>query len=299
MQVTQVENGSGVRRSSVEKAAGMRRTEATAVLRKMRTGSTYDYLPIQPMKVDHRFQRLLRKVWVKRHVALFDANQIGAIVVSRRKDGSLWIIDGQHRVELLRAVGWGDQSIFCEIFDDITLQEEAALFLARNDKISPRAFDEFRARLTKGDEDALAIQRIVQMLDLKITEGQAEGSVSAVRALEYVYIGARIASKKEGAIALGKTLRSLITAWGKSASNFNGVVIEGIGRVWLTYGGKIDERNLVDKLARVNNGATGLQQAGKTWKASVGGDLTKAVAAVVVQRYNRGLRARKLDRLSA
>jgi hypothetical protein len=273
----------------------MRRAEASAVVARMKTRSSYDWLSITQMKVDHRFQRLLRKAWVKRHEHLFDANQIGTIVVSRRSDGSLWIIDGQHRVELLRAVGWGDQALYCEIFDCITLQEEAAIFLSRNDKITPRAFDEFKARLTKGDEDALAIQRIVTLLDLKINEGQTEGSVSAVRALEYIHGGGRTASQKDGAIALGKTLQAIVGAWGKAAANFQGQVIEGLGLVFLRYGKRVDPQQMASKLSKIGGGASGLIGQAKALRDLHGGGLAYAVGGVIVQRYNRGLRTAKLD----
>lgn len=281
--------------TQVERVTGMSRATADAVLSKMKTSSSYGWLRIAEMKVDPRAQRLLRRVWVKRHVSQFDANQIGTIVISRRRDGSLWIIDGQHRVELLRSVGWGDQSVYCEIFDGLTVQEEAALFLKRNDKISVRTFDKFQVSLTEQDETACAIAKIVTGVGLSIAEGSRDGSVSAVSALLHLYGGAGVGSEQDGAAALKKTLQTINAAWGNPAANFQGQVIEGIGLVHLRYGSKVDQGALVSTLSKIGGGAVGLLGQAKGLRETHGGSLPYAVGAAIALRYNRGRRAGKLD----
>ena len=283
----------GLKRSA-ERAMGMTKAAADAVLSKMKTSSSFGWLRVSDMKVDPRAQRLLRKVWVKRHVPQFDANQIGTIVVSRRKDGSLWIIDGQHRAELFRAVGWGDQGVFCEIFDSLTIQEEAALFLKRNDKISVRTFDKFQVSLTEENETACAIARIVNSIGLTIAEGARDGSISAVTSLQHIYAGVGN-GEKDGASALKKTLQTIDAAWGKPAANYQGQVIEGIGLVHLRYGAKLDQNALVAKLANVGGGAAGLIGQAKGLRDMHGGTLPYAVGAAIALRYNRGRRGGKLD----
>lgn len=283
----------GHKLTAAEKALGMSRTEADKVLARMKTSASYGWLHLPGMKVDPRAQRLLRRPWIKRHIPLFDPNQIGTIVVSRRADGTLWVIDGQHRVELLRACGWGETAIYCEIFDGLTIQEEAALFLKRNDRISVRAFDKFMASLTEQNEAACAIDRIVRDTGLRIAEGNNEGSVAAVTALQHVYSGARVASEREGAASLKKTLHALIAAWDKAAANFQGPIIEGVGLLFLRYGSKIDQEWLVAKLAKITGGAAKLLQRGKAAREVNGGGAGYAIASVIVENYNKGLRGKK------
>lgn len=280
--------------TQVEKLSGMNRATADAVLSRMKTSSSYGWLRIADMKVDPRAQRLLRRVWVKRHVAQFDANQIGTVVISRR-NGSLWIIDGQHRIELLRSVGWGDQAVYCETFQGLTIQEEAALFLKRNDKISVRTFDKFQVSLTEQDETACAIARIVGAAGLSIAEGNRDGSISAVSALLHLYGGAGVSSEQDGAAALRKTLQTINAAWGNQAANFQGQVMEGIGLIHLRYGSKVDQGALVGTLSKVGGGAVGLLGQAKGLRETHGGSLPYSVGAAIVLRYNRGRRAGKLD----
>lgn len=282
-------------RSFLEKAAGMTRAEANAVIGRMSTAATYGWLPLVDMKIDPRAQRALRRAWVKKHVPIFDANQIGTIVISRRADGSLFIIDGQHRVELLRSVGWTDQQVYCEIFDKLTIQEEAALFLRRNDKVTVRTFDKFNVSLTEGDAESVAINKIVTAAGLTVAEGAHNGAIQAVNALAAIHSGAGVASERDGAAALRRTLDAIVGAWGRAGSNFRAEIIEGIGLVMIRYGAKVKQDVLVARLGRIQNGATGLLMLAKQYRDLRGGRVPYLVGAVVVDRYNRGLRTGKLE----
>jgi hypothetical protein len=262
----------------------------------MTIAARYEWLPLAQMKVDANAQRLLRPVWVKRHVGVFDPNQIGTIVISRRRDGSLWIIDGQHRVALLRAVEWGDQSVYCEVFDALTLQQEAALFLTRNDRISVRPFDKFKVGCTGEDEVGLAIASIVANAGLVIAEGNREGCVSAVTALERVYRGAGIGSEREGAIALRRALAALVAAWGKPSANFQGQIVEGVGRMFLRHA-EIEDAVLVSVLRKLTAGATGLIGKARQLRDMDGGSLPTCVSDFLVKAYNRSRKSadKRLD----
>lgn len=284
-------------RTALERAAGMTRAEAQQVLRKMVTSATFEWLSLAAMKVDPRAQRLIRPTWVKRHVHVFDPNQIGVLCVSRRSDGTLWIIDGQHRVELLRAVGWGDQSLYCEVFSSLSIREEAALFLSRNDRLSVRSFDKFKAACTAEHGAETAIAKIVSACGLKIAEGDGEGSVAAVTALRRVYQGAGMASDGEGSAALRRALQTIQGAWDRAAKNYNAHVIEALGLVFLRYGTGIDQSRVIGTLAKLPGGAAKLVQQGKGLREQFGGTVPYNIADAVVIAYNRGhRRAAKLER---
>lgn len=283
-------------RAMVAAKLTMTRDRADSVIARMKTASVFMWLPLQGMKIDPMVQRLLRPTWVKKHVPNFNADQIGTLVVSLRRDGSTYVLDGQHRVELLRAVEWGDQLAYCEVFKDITLEEEAAIFLARNDRLSVRSFDKFKSRRTQGDPVALDIVRIVSAAGLAIAEGGNEGHISAVNALERVYRGGGIADTKDGANALRQVLQLIVAAWGSESANFHGLVIEGLGLVLLRYGRKIDTDALIAKLSKVGGSAAGLIGQAKGLYQIHGGSLAFHVGGIVVIRYNRGRRSGKLEK---
>jgi hypothetical protein len=257
--------------------------------------STLRYVNISELRIDPEAQRRLDPNWVKAHVSKFDPDQLGYIVVNKRADGKLYVIDGQHRVELLRAVGWGDQSIQCECFDGQTQANEAALFLRRNDRKSVRTFDKFRVSVTSGDDMHTDIDRIVRHQGLTVSDQCLEGHVVAVAALQRVYSGAGIGSAKEGPAALARTLKTIQRAWGKGASGFQGHLISGLGMVQLRYNGKLDQEALAEKLAPFPGGAPGLLGKAKAIQDMRGRPLHHCVASVIVDTYNKGRRVGKVQ----
>lgn len=250
--------------------------------------SSLRWVPIAELKIDPSAQRGLRANWVKAHVNDFDAEQLGYIVVNRRSDGKLYVIDGQHRVALLREIGWGDQQIQCECFEGLNQADEAELFLARNDRITVRKYDKFRVAVTAGEEIQNDIDRIVRHQGLTISDQASEGHITAVAALEKVYTGSSIASAKEGPAALARTLRAIQRAWGKAASTFHGQIIHGMGLVQLRYNGKLNQDELADKLAPFSGGAPGLLGKAKAIQDMRGRPMPHCVASVIVDAYNKG-----------
>src|SRR4029077_9145808 len=95
------------------------------------------------LKVDHDVQRgfhpehaaSLKKAW--------DPKYIGTLIVSRRKNGELYLIDGQHRCWVALQL---DQTAImdCEVYEGLEVEEEAMMFLHFNrNRKPPSAFDTF------------------------------------------------------------------------------------------------------------------------------------------------------------
>lgn len=257
--------------------------------------SQFRMVSISDLNIDPDAQRGLSKQWVQEHLSSFDVDQLGYIVVNKRPNGKHYVIDGQHRVELMRAVGWGDQKIHAECFDGLTQAQEAELFIARNDRRAVTTYDRFRIRVTAGEADAVAIDKIVRDHGMTIANQAKDGTIVAVVSLEKVYRGAGIASEKDGPQALRNTLKTLVQAWGKNSGSISGDVILGIGLVQLRYNGKIDQSDLVKKLAPFPGGAPGLVGKGKAARDISGRPLAHCVASIVVDQYNRSKRSGKLD----
>lgn len=264
---------------------------AGARAEKIRHSSSVEWIYVADIRIDPAAQRALREPWVKAQVPLFDPDQLGYIVVSLRKDGFYYAIDGQHRVELIRAVGWGDQKVACEVFRGLTQAQEAEVFLKRQVVTPVRTFDKFRVRITAGDPVACDINRIVMAAGLTIhSTSNGTGYVSAVRALERVY-----RSPKSGPATLVRTLLTIKEAWGLEGANFEGDIIEGIGLVLSRYSSKVEHGALVAKLAKIGGGAPGLLGKARGLRDIRGGTVAYFLANLIVDRYNRGRRAGKVD----
>lgn len=261
--------------------------------------SAFKMIPISDLNIDPEAQRVLSPGWVKARIPHFDVDQLGYIVVNKRAGGKLFIVDGQHRVALMRAVGWADQTIHAEVFDGLNQAQEAELFLARNDRKAVRRYDKFRVAITSGDPVATDIDKIVRAHGLAISDQLKNGHIVAVDALEKIYMGGGIASPKEGPKALAKALGVLLKAWGNQASSVNGRVIQGLGLVELRYDGAIDQGALAQKLAPFPGGAPGLLGRGKSLQETSGKPLHHCIASIIVDMYNKGRRGTKLEKWDA
>jgi len=252
--------------------------------------SKFDMVLVSDLTIDPAAQRKLSMTWVNKHTDSFDVDQLGYIVVNRRDDARMYVVDGMHRVELMRAVGWGDQRIHAEVFNGLSQAEEAELFNARNDPRAVKKFDRFRISVTAKNERACAIVSIVESVGLVVSDQGVAGAITAVDKLERIFSGAGIASEREGGMALKNTLMVIRNAWGKSPPGFNGLIIHGLGLVQLRYRDEIDQAALSKKLAPVKGGAPGLLGNARSLHELSGRPVHDCVASIIVDIYNKGRR---------
>lgn len=262
---------------------------------RIKRGSSITWVRISDITIHPDAQRKLNVAWVNQQAKLFNPEALGLPVVCRFDERKFYAIDGQHRIALLRAVGWGDQQIECEVYEGLTLEEMATEFLLRNKKTNTRTFDKFRIRITAKDPVAVGVEQIIHQAGLVLSDqGSREGAVTAVAALERIYTGAGLTDgSKHGPRALERTIATVCTAWGKSTSGFVGDVIEGLGLVQLRYSG-LEQAALAQKLASFNGGAAGVLGQARSLREMRGGTIPHCVAGVVIELYNRG-RKNKLE----
>jgi len=103
---------------------------------------------IEWINVDGAYQRDLRHDLVNKIAREYDIVKAGAILLSVREDGTLWCVDGQHR--LAGAQQSGETEIFAHVVHNLTQAEEAELRLARNERRSDTIAEKFRTRLVMG-----------------------------------------------------------------------------------------------------------------------------------------------------
>ena len=149
-----------------------------------------------------------------------------SVLLSKREDGSLHIIDGAHRVEVAKLMGIPKVPVI--IFTGLTQQEEAKYFILHErsrKKIS--AQDLFAASINSGDETAIMIDRIVRANGYKVVEDSRRRSsfqtISAIKALE------RIVSKY-GPDHLGKVLSFIGKTWVKDSTAIHTAFLEGVAK---------------------------------------------------------------------
>jgi hypothetical protein len=84
-------------------------------------------------------------------------------------------------------------------------------------------------------------------------------------------------------------------AYGGHHGAFRQELIVGVGLVCQRYNGLLDDGVLIDRLARLPGGALGLVGRAAVTKRQLGTKLPHCVASAVVDAYNAGRHAKRLD----
>jgi hypothetical protein len=148
-----------------------------------------EVLTIATINVDPEYQRDLRHSLVNRIGRQYDIVKAGAILCNERTEedgGGLWCVDGQHR--MAGAVQAGEKEIFAHVTHGLSVEQEAELRLARNDRMPDSVYEKFRTRLVMGDPKAERMLEIVEKHGTTInTAPQGSSGINAVAAVEALY----------------------------------------------------------------------------------------------------------------
>ena len=137
---------------------------------------TFAMISKDSIAVDHRYQRTLNEGKKLEISSNFNWVAFGAISINRRINGTLWAIDGQHR--LAAAKNRNDIDVVpCVVFNiPDNIEEEASAFLALNTLRRPlQSKDKFRAQLISGDKVAMMAEHLVHLAGRSI-EGESVGN---------------------------------------------------------------------------------------------------------------------------
>jgi hypothetical protein len=235
------------------------------------------WVPLNLMRVSSLAQRNLNDSRVEHLRVNFNPEDLGNLTVSLR-DELFWIIDGQHRVEAMRQLGWGDQSIQCWVYEGLTEEEEADKFLSLNDSLLVPALPKFKVGVTAGRADEVAVDEIVRSLDLVVSRDHIPGAIQAVGTLLRIY-------RRAGGGPLRRTLLMIREAYGDEG--FEAPVIDGLGLLVDRYNGQLDDEHATQALRNAHGGVAGLLNRAEHLRRSTGNAKGHCVAAAAVDILNR------------
>lgn len=242
------------------------------------------WVPLDKIKVNPAAQRELKQARVDHLVAHLDLDQIGNPVLNER-DGSFYVIDGQHRIEALRQFGFTNEVIQCWVHVGLTEAEEADRFLQINDTLTVEAHAKYRAAVNAGRETECEIERVVRLNGCVVSKDKLPGAIAAVGTLRRIY-------GRSGSAILGRTLRIASGAYGDVG--LSAEVIDGLGLLCQRYNGDLDDKAATERLASAAGGANGLLGNAERLRRQTGERKGVCVAAAAVEIINRGKGGKKL-----
>ncbi|MBR1810028.1 MAG: hypothetical protein IJ766_00050 [Clostridia bacterium] len=251
----------------------------------------YELIPIKNLVSNQNYQRFLSQTHIARAVAGFNVYQINPVKVSLR-DGMLFVINGQHTIEIVAAVsGSRDTPVWCMIYDNLSYESEADIFANQQKFVKTLSpFDVFKANIEAGNDDQIIIKSLVESYGLEIGRTRAYGSICAISTLESIY-------NKYGYDVLDRTLLLIIGAWEGDMNSFSGNVMNAVAKLITVYGDTLNNEVFKEKL-----GAISIKQLTRTAKDRRPGSLGYAEAMIITyngKKKNGSQHRLKLNQLYA
>lgn len=246
-------------------------------------------LKIAELKIDRDAQRTLNEKRAQDIARNLVREAVGSIVVSKRANGELYIVDGQHRARACELVDI--EAIKAEVHHGLTRAQESVLFLIKNrESHKPKPIDEYRVGLTGGVALFVDTDRVLTEHNLDI----GSSSTNSVGAIQGVL---RI-TERYGAEVLDRTLTVVENAWGRSQWTWDGMLLGGVGMFLGKHGQdpRVDDRQLAAKLQKLGNAqwwrseVLSAASRGGFHNSGTGSRITTAYRGVL-NAYNKGRKA--------
>jgi hypothetical protein len=265
-------------------------------IEKLNKPSTLIELPKEEFSVDPRVQRHLNEPRVVAMAADFRPDSMGLITASLRADGHTYIIDGAHRIAAARRAQYTGL-IATRLFNELTLQEEAGMFLSLNNTKQVQAIDKFKVRVTLGERQAVNINQVLKAHGLHVdwSASTVPSAISAIVTLEKIYRGAGVRPDGEYSDLLDKVIATVTDVYSDDASE-KGVkyprpLLEGLGIFHAHFGSRIDRERLKETLGAI--APAQLVARARTRRDATGGTLGENAAELIHIQYNH----RRKDKL--
>lgn len=246
---------------------------------------TIQRLPVNLLLIDERYQRNLSGKHVEKLFSKFNPLLLTTLLVSDRKDGFFYVLDGQHRRAVLikKRIEYAD----CEVWQNLTVAQEASIFEGVNrDHHIVSAYDSYKARIFIEDKLALQLQRIARDCHVIIAPFANNNmhTFTCVHTIEYVLTtyGERI---------LWLTFDFILNVWPEHRVSRNQTFMYGVGRFLYTYGNVLERRDVLNKMQSINP-----QKLMMDCRSMVGNNQSGlAMAKILAAHYNSGRRSHFID----
>lgn len=191
------------------------------------------WMPPHMLAVDPAYQRSVDNEASQRLITRiardWDWDLCQPLVVSRRPDGSQWIVDGQHR--LAAAVLRGDiEQLPCFIcnYPDAATEAQRFVDFNRNRK-ALKPLDLWHAAVAAQDPDATRIVALLDAVGLSIHSSSKNldmplGALTAIGAVKRIY-------KEQGEAQLAASLDVLAQAFKGESLRYSGTLLTGIAAI--------------------------------------------------------------------
>lgn len=197
------------------------------------------------LAVNGGYQRPLDESKVQKILKEFNPCLVNPIKVNRRADGTYWVIDGQHTLEVLRRRNGGDNtSVLCTIRYGLTRDDERLLFLEQNGLVKAlTVYDRMSAELAGNIGASATIKYVCERNGFKLERAKKDNSINAIAAVVNIY-------KKYGVGRLNEMLFILRESYNGESASLQQGMLYGLSGFLEKYDMQIKEERLIMQLRK-------------------------------------------------
>lgn len=249
----------------------------------MKDALCIETLSVDDLQVDSAYQRILNIRRAESYARKFDATLFGVLCVGRRKNGSLWVADGQHRWHLAKYLGMTE--LVCEVFKSRGRAHEASVFVQRNyASVKVGSMDRYRAEVAMGDKDSISIMAAVESAGMQIDVDSRHRNkwpfLRCIGHLKNVY-------RRGQADHLSRVIATVVAAWEGEQDATQGTLIDGLSWCYAKYPTMKDKR-MASKLSALK--PLSVTRFAEDHQKLIGGGRVPHVGKAYLAIYNKGLR---------
>lgn len=263
---------------ATKKSSGNAKTEDTKI-------ETFEIVPLDRIGSDSSYQRYLSMNYVQQLLSRWDPRACGPLLVSRRKNGALFIIDGQHRLEAMKMRE--ETQAMCRVTNNLDEAEEAKIRIATQFIKPERAWERFKARVVSKDKEALAIVALLRTVNVQVQmeprlPAGATNVVRSVRSIENIYA-------LDKGVTLTSLLNLLMDAHGEiNRHNSRGVYLRAVS--WFLFQHPDTDKEVLSRIFKQEWNA--LETRARSTRSVYGtASLWTGIYRQIVIAYNKATKA--------
>lgn len=240
---------------------------------------------LDDLGVDLTYQRPLDQRLVEAILREYDPIAADPLTISKRRDGSLWIVNGQHEAAAAKLAGETEMLAF--VYEGLTVRQEADLRLKKNNRRADTPLERFHAQVVAGNEESLAIQALLEQFGTVVNRTNSRwNGINAVAVIERLY-------RWDDGITLGRTLQMIRDGFGElHGEAVTGTVLQAVAWFLSNHPNATQYKDMLKRMQTY--GVDDLQRKARSHKAVAGGSMWLNFYRAMVEVYNhrRGEAAR-------
>lgn len=241
------------------------------------------WVPVTSIAVDSNYQRVLKPHLVAKILRGFSWAKFGALVLSRKPDGTFSVVEGQHRWKA--AVAHPDVTdVPAVIVDHADIASEAQSFLGINrDRMAVTAVEQYWAGLTAGDPEKLAISAVLQAAGCDVVPENGHYRPNLTNSIGAIDRCLR----RYGEAATRRALQVIRKAWPNETRALRGTLITALARLIRSNKQLVD----TDMAAAIRpQSIAKLTAHAEAFRKLSGGSAETALTKAIAEIYNKGRR---------